>query len=261
MALAVFVVVPAAASRLDSDHGSNAAPAEDYPALPDFDRIDHVPARKREFFEYLNPLISRENAQILAERRQLLAIRRDWEAGRGVSAADRRFVERLAGEYRLEPIRSYRGTLDDLLKRVDVIPRSLVLAQAAKESGWGSSRFARQANNLFGQWCFERGCGLVPQSRPAGLTHEVRKFDSVSDSVSSYVRNLNTHPSYQRMRELRAMLRAREAPLCGVRLAEGLESYSARGSKYVREVQTLIVQNDLESAWTGGPPSEPITLR
>lgn len=259
--LALLVAAPnAGATRLDSTRDRSTA-AHDDRALPDFHRIDHVPARKREFFDYLNPLISRENALILAERSRLLAIRRDWEAGRGLRAADRRFVDRLARDYRLDPTHSYRGMLDDLLQRVDVIPRSLVLAQAAKESGWGSSRFARQANNLFGQWCFESGCGLVPRSRPAGATHEVRKFATVSESLSSYARNLNTHPSYQRMRELRATLRAREAPLCGVRLAEGLENYSARGSRYVREVQILIVQNDLEAAWTGGLPTEPITIR
>jgi Bax protein len=133
-------------------------------------------------------------------------------------------------------------------------------ARTPKDSGGGSSCFARQANNLFGQWCFEPGCGLVPLSRPEGATHEVRKFASVSASVSSYVRNLNTHPSYQKMRELREMLRSREAPLCGVRLAEGLESYSARGSRYVREVQMLIVQNDLESTWSGGLPPDPVDL-
>jgi Bax protein len=249
-----------AASPLDPRNDAGAPSRHGEGALPNFQEIEHVPVRKRRFFDYLTPLIHETNAQILAERKRLLTIRRDWESGRGISAADRRFVSRLARAYRLDANPSYRGVLDDLLKRVDVIPRSLVLAQAAKESGWGSSRFARQANNLFGQWCFERGCGLVPRSRPAGATHEVRKFTSVRASVRSYVHNLNTHPSYQRMRELRAALRSSEAPLCGVRLAEGLERYSARGSDYVREVQVLIVQNELEAAWTGRLPPASVSL-
>jgi Bax protein len=250
---------PAAATPLDRQ-GERSTWEHDVRSLPDFHEIEHVPARKRYFFDYLKPLIRRENAQILAERRRLSTIRRDLAVGRGIGAADRRFVARLARSYRLEPRGSYRIMLDELLQRVDVIPDSLVLAQAAKESGWGSSRFARQANNLFGQWCFEQGCGLVPRRRPEGATHEVRKFDSVSASLRSYVRNLNTHPQYERMRELRAALRARRAPLCGVRLAEGLDGYSARGSEYVREVQMLIVQNDLESAWSGNLPAGSVSL-
>jgi Bax protein len=232
-----------------------AGPPHDYRSLPAFHEIDHVPAKKREFFDYLTPLIRMENAAVLAQRQRLLSIRSAWEGGRGLSAADRAFVAGLVRDYRVERTgRSYRVLLDVLLERVDAIPRSLALAQAAKESGWGSSRFARQANNLFGQWCFERGCGLIPRSRPTGQTHEVRKYPTVRASVRSYVRNLNTHPSYEPLRQRRAALRSGGAPLCGVRLAEGLENYSVRGSEYVREVQALIVQNDLEQAWSGGPP-------
>ncbi|MFU8817302.1 MAG: glucosaminidase domain-containing protein [Pseudomonadales bacterium] len=230
-------------------------------ALPPFHRIGQVEERKREFFDYLTPLIRMENQIILAQRARLLSIYSDLQKGQGIGASDRAFLRTLGGEYRLaDGERSYRALLDALLERVDVIPRSLVLAQAAKESGWGSSRFARSANNLFGQWCFERGCGLVPRDRPAGQTHEVRKYASVRASVRSYVRNLNTHPSYEPFRQRRAALRSRDAPLCGVRLAEGLERYSARGSEYVREVQALIVQNDLESAWSGGLPARAMSV-
>jgi Bax protein len=237
---------PAAASPVE--HGAAAAP------LPAFHRIEHTDDRKDEFFRYLTPLIRDENVRILAERRRLLTIRRTWESGRSLSAAERRFVAGLARQYRLESARSFRGLLDELARRVDVIPHSLALAQAAKESGWGSSRFARQANNLFGQWCFQAGCGLVPRQRPPGATHEVQRFPTVQASVRSYLRNLNSHPGYEPLRALRADLRAQREPLCGVRLAQGLEAYSALGEQYVREVQVLIVQNELEAAWTGPTP-------
>jgi Bax protein len=244
-------------ARVVSDPGPGSAR---YEVLPAFHEIEHVPERKREFFDYLTPLVQQENQRILAERKRLLSIRRAWETGRSFTGADRAFVRRLAREYQLETNRSYRGTLDELLDRVDAIPHSLVLAQAAKESGWGSSRFARQANNLFGQWCFERGCGLVPRKRPAGATHEVRKFPTVGASVRSYVRNLNTHPSYQQLRDLRAAQRAQGEVLSGVRLAEGLEQYSARGRAYVDDVRALIVQNDLEAAAAGRAPVTDVAL-
>jgi Bax protein len=240
-------------ARFAADPVLGAGPARGERALPAFHEIEHVPERKREFFAYLGPLVHQENERILADRRRLLEVRRAW-AVRGLTAADRAFVNRLAKEYRLSQGRSYRVMLDDLVKRVDVIPRSLVLAQAAKESGWGSSRFARNANNLFGQWCFESGCGVVPLGRPSSASHEVRRFPTVRASVRSYLRNLNSHPSYEPLRDVRATMRARGQALCGVTLAAGLERYSERGRAYVYEVQSLIVQNDLEAAWTGSLP-------
>jgi Bax protein len=268
LAAALWTAAPAASplnskSRAAADPGLGSArlsTSAHYDALPAFHEIEHVPERKREFFDYLTPLVQQENQRILEDRKRLLSLRRGWEAGRGATASDRAFVRRLARDYQLEPRRSYRGTLDELLHRVDVIPHSLVLAQAAKESAWGSSRFARQANNLFGQWCFERGCGLVPRKRPHGATHEVRRFPTVGASVSSYVRNLNTHASYQRLRDLRAAQRAAGEALSGVRLAEGLERYSARGRAYVDDVRTLIVQNDLEPARSAGEPAADVAL-
>lgn len=219
--------------------------------LPSFHEIDRVAVRKQQFFDYLTPVIRAENARIRAQRERLLGIARAWrDRGEPPGWVERQLLRRLAREYRVEQ-RQLDAVLDALLERVDVIPRSLVLVQAAKESGWGSSRFARGGNNLFGQWCFEAGCGLVPRDRPPGGRHEVASFDTVRDSVASYVRNLNTHPSYQPLRALRAELRAQEAPLSGVSLAKGLVSYSERGDAYVREVQEMILQNALDGTGAG----------
>jgi len=216
--------------------------------LPAFHEIEQVSEKKQRFFAYLTPVIRAENERIRSQRERLLTIVEAQRAGEEPGWLDRRFIADLADEYRLDTEDlDMSQTLDRLVERVDVIPRSLVLVQAAKESGWGSSRFARRANNLFGQWCFEAGCGVVPRNRPAGRTHEVQSFDTVRDAVASYVRNLNTHRSYEELREVRAELRAADAPLSGVRLATGLDRYSERGEVYVREVQSMIRQNDLEA--------------
>mgnify|MGYP002064425563 CR=1 FL=1 len=102
--------------------------------------------------------------------------------------------------------------LAELRRRVDTVPIRLALAQAAKESGWGTSRFARKGNNFFGQWCYDEGCGLVPRARGEGRSHEVRAFDSPGDSVASYLRNINTHHGYRELRHARAGLRAAALP-------------------------------------------------
>ena len=135
--------------------------------------------------------------------------------------------------------------LDELLFRVDVVPTSLALAQAANESAWGTSRFAREGNNVFGQWCFDPGCGIVPQQRRSGATHEVRSFATLHDTMAAYFLNINTNGSYQFFRELRQTMKSQQRELDSLVLAFGLNRYSQRGRYYVDELQTIIVQNDL----------------
>ncbi|MDX8381543.1 MAG: glucosaminidase domain-containing protein, partial [Ghiorsea sp.] len=130
-----------------------------------------------------------------------------------------------------------------LLKRVDTVPLELVLSQAANESAWGTSRFARKANNLFGQWCFTKGCGLVPSRRNAGSTHEVAAFKSPQLSVRSYLRNLNTGRVYKDLRTIRAQKRAQGKTATAFELAEGLNKYSERGQAYVKEIRSMIKYN------------------
>jgi len=152
----------------------------------------------------------------------------------------------LAGVYRLvDADLSSAELIKELLIRVDTVPPSLALAQAAVESGWGTSRFAVQANNLFGQWCYEKGCGLVPSQRNSGANHEVAKFKNVSDAVYSYTRNINTHRAYKDLRMSRAALRADDETVTGHILAEGLLRYSERGEDYVHELQAVIRINKL----------------
>jgi Bax protein len=127
-----------------------------------------------------------------------------------------------------------------LLQRVDVVPVSLVVAQAANESAWGKSRFAREGNNLFGIWCYTEGCGIVPKLRKDEAKHEVRRYDSFKDSVVDYMKNINRHRAYQKLREIRAAERAAGRQLSGHRLAAGLGKYSEIGDDYIKRIRAII---------------------
>ena len=127
-----------------------------------------------------------------------------------------------------------------------MIPNSLALVQAANESAWGTSRFARDANNYFGQWCFTRGCGLIPANRIEGAHHEVQRFSSPKESVASYLNNLNTHNAYAQLRSIRSNAVKNGEPITGYLLAAGLGKYSERGEAYIEEIRTMIRVNHLE---------------
>ena len=213
-------------------------------ALPDFTTYADVKAKKAAFFGYMLPLIEARNLHIQGQRQQLLAVAERVQDI--LSAQDTKTLAELAGVYRLaDADLSSSELIKELLVRVDTVPPSLALAQAAVESAWGTSRFAVQANNLFGQWCYEKGCGLVPKQRNAGAKHEVAKFDNVSNAVDSYTRNINTHRAYQDLRMSRAELRADDETVSGHILAEGLLRYSERGKDYVHELQAVIRINKL----------------
>lgn len=151
---------------------------------PDFIEYAVGAERKQAFVEYFLPLINAENQRIQEDRSRLLALR-----GRGdLGFIDKGWVRGLAEHYQLEDFEFGSDQhWEDLIARVDVIAISLVLAQSANESGWGTSRFAREANNFFGHWCFQRGCGLVPAARAEGANHEVAVFRSASDSLQRYL--------------------------------------------------------------------------
>jgi len=202
-----------------------------------------VAERKANFLRILLPVILAENEQIRQQRAWLEDCLRQ-----GVVNLDDRVLvqlQQLANGYRV------KGDLNDpevqrlLLQRVDEVPVALALAQAANESGWGTSRFVHQANNLFGHWTFRRDKGLVPLDRDEGKKHRVRVFPSLRSSVRAYLHNLNTSRAYKRLRKLRAILRENNQPLDGDHLAVGLVNYSARGQAYVDEIRTLIRINHL----------------
>ncbi|EGN75823.1 uncharacterized FlgJ-like protein [Idiomarina sp. A28L] len=210
--------------------------------VPDFKAISDIQTRKIEFFSYLLPAINEQNAHILKKREQVTRLQKKHELGEPLNAREQRWLDNLATHYRVEA-RTEADKFEILLRRVDVIPDTLVLIQAANESGWGTSRFALDARNFFGQWCWTEGCGLVPASRGEGQNHEVREFNSATESVRSYIRNLNTHDAYQDLRQIRAELRRANAPITAQPLTQGLMAYSERGEDYIVELNQMIRVN------------------
>ena len=206
--------------------------------------------RQMAFLKRLLPVVERENARLGARRTRLLYLLKKAET-RQLTEPERTQLHQLARHYRVSgnPL-SEQPARDELRERIDVIPKSLVLAQAANESAWGSSRFAREGNNLFGIWTYDRDKGIVPKHRAAGKRHLVRRFDSIDEGVRYYMHTLNSHPAYQTLRQLRAQARARGERPQGVELAAGLTRYSARGEEYVRLIRELIHRYDLASIAT-----------
>jgi len=216
--------------------------------LPDFEPMETA-VRKAEFFAFLGPILSGVNVDVRAERQFLTDLSLQVEAGNTASWLAHRRLRRIAEYYEFDSPDDEVATdvLASLLQRVDIVPRSLVFVQAAKESGWGTSRFAREGNNLFGQRCYSAGCGITPTGVQPSAGFAVARFGSVKESVASYVRNLNTHPQYEEFRRLRKMLRDSDSVLTGTVLADSLLDYSERGEAYVSEIKAMIRQNSLEA--------------
>ena len=211
--------------------------------LPDrLSQVDRARERKRLFIKTLLPAVLQANAAIRAERQfvqTLIALEIPPDR---LPAEMRAELERLADKYQVAP-----GNLARLKRRADIVPPALVLAQAAIETGWGTSRFAQQGNAIFGQHTRDPDDpGMVPQ----GLedpSFRVRAFETVTGAVDAYLRNLNTHPAYADLRARRAAARARGEHPDGLDLAAGLVDYSARGQDYVEDIRLTIRANDLQA--------------
>jgi len=209
--------------------------------LPDFDSYQDVNEKKEAFFSFLYPRTLLANSRILIERQYLETLSRKDT----LSDSEINWLAEQAERLRVDEDPGSEEMFRRLRSRLDVIPPSLILAQAANESAWGTSRFALKGNNLFGQWCFSEGCGMVPQSRGEGKTHEVATFASPYRSITGYIQNLNRHPSYQLVRDLRRKARENGRFASGSELAAGLVSYSERGEEYISEIRSMISFNNL----------------
>ena len=148
----------------------------------------------------------------------------------------------LAKKYRIKTPTSKT----ELLNVIDILPPSLVLAQAANESNWGRSRFAKDFNNYFGIWCFSKGCGVVPKERDENATHEVARFNSLEDCIDYYVLNINRSYAYEDLRTIRKNQRDKFQAITGIVLAEGLGNYAFPGDEYIDSIKSLINFNQLE---------------
>lgn len=212
---------------------------------PNFADYENTAEKKAAFIAYLLPHLRAANADILADRERLLRLRSELASEGAVGFFDERWLRDLATAYALDaPDEPDAPFVDHLLRRVDLIPPSLGLAQAATESAWGTSRFARHGNNLFGTHAHD-GSGLVPHRRAAGRRFTVATYESVAESVADYVRNLNTDPRYRHLRAIRADLRRHQRVISGYLLANGLEAYSKLGAEYIDTIQSIISSNQL----------------
>ncbi|MDW7549984.1 glucosaminidase domain-containing protein [Pseudoalteromonas sp. McH1-7] len=211
--------------------------------LPNFSAIKDIQAKKKAFFDFIKPHVEAENKLILEQRATLDIALMMLQFGETLT---RKQVEKVAvifSKYDLKNEKINEASLKKALRRVDIIPKELALMQAANESAWGTSRFARIGLNFFGQWCYTKGCGMIPKRRADEAEHEVRAFKSVRAAVKSYFRNINTHEAYKELRGVRAGLRAEKVPIEATALTAGLLSYSERGEDYVSELNDMIRHN------------------
>ncbi|MEQ8604863.1 MAG: glucosaminidase domain-containing protein [Marivibrio sp.] len=207
----------------------------------DLKEVREVERKKEVFLRMVLPLVLMVNERLSEQRDRLVTLSEKIEAGQSIGREQRVWLNQMYETYRVEP-----GEIERLLLRVDVVPPSLALAQAAIESGWGTSRFAREGNALFGQWVWgDDADGIVPERRQEGKTHKIRAFETPLEAVAAYIKNLNTHRAYAKLRRMRAELRAQGAGLNGLTLAGGLEAYSEKGQEYVDLVRQIIAANEL----------------
>ena len=192
--------------------------------------------KKRELFiKILLPLILDENEKISRDREKLFKIL----AKNFNSIGERVWLKRRFKEYKIED-----KDLGKLKMRMDIIPVSIAIAQAANESGWGTSRFALEGNALFGQWTWSKK-GISPKKADPNQSHKILQFQILKASVRAYKNNLNTHNAYQEFREARAKLRQSGDIINGLELTKYLKNYAAIGEKYVRILEDIIEKNSL----------------
>ena len=214
--------------------------------------VSGLSGKKQAFMTTLLPYIEQENRRLLSLRNSTAGMFSKLDSGTALSTSEQQKISKLANKYRVkgDPLVDIAAR-EEMLRKIDIVPSSLALAQAANESAWGESRFAQEANNLFGIWTYDQDKGLKPNNREQGKTHLVRIFDDFSESVRYYMYTLNSHPAYKELREIRQQLRASDQIIDGHRLAAGLEKYSAKGQGYIVLIQGLIKQNEWALLDTG----------
>ena len=201
----------------------------------DLDNLQSVKLKKETFIQIVLPLIVAENEKIVDDREKLKTL------------IDKKFTTDTEKQWLRQKLLEYKvkkSDLEELLFRMDMIPVSIALAQAAKESGWGTSRFALEGNAIFGQWTWD-GQGIAPLKRDGDKNHKILKFPILRASVKAYKNNLNTHKSYFKFREKRKELRDKNKRITGLALTNTLKNYAQTGSEYTKILNQIITQNRL----------------
>ena len=201
----------------------------------DLDNLRSVQLKKETFIKIVLPLIVAENEKILDDREKLKTL----VEKKFTTDSEKQWLRQKLLEYKVK-----KSDLKELMFRMDMIPVSIALAQAAKESGWGTSRFALEGNAIFGQWTWD-GQGIAPLKRDGDKNHKILKFPILRASVKAYKNNLNTHKSYLKFREKRSQLRNKNKSITGLALTNTLKNYAQTGSEYTKILNQIITQNKL----------------
>ena len=201
----------------------------------DLDNLQSVKLKKETFIQIVLPLIVAENEKILEDREKLKTL----VGKKFTTDAEKQWLRQKLFEYKVK-----KQDFEELLLRMDMIPVSIALAQAAKESGWGTSRFALEGNAIFGQWTWD-GQGIAPLDRDGDKNHKILKFPILRASVKAYKNNLNTHKSYNKFRERRKQFRNKNKSIKGLDLTDTLKNYAQTGSEYTKILNQIIKQNRL----------------
>ena len=201
----------------------------------DLDNLSSVQLKKETFLKIVLPLVVAENEKILDDREKL----KNLIDKKFTTDAEKQWLRQKLLEYKVK-----KSDLKELMIKMDMIPVSIALAQAAKESGWGTSRFALEGNAIFGQWTWD-GQGIAPLKRDGDKNHKILKFPILRASVKAYKNNLNTHKSYSKFRDKRQQLRNKNKNITGLALTDTLKNYAQTGSEYTRILNQIITQNRL----------------
>ncbi len=201
----------------------------------DLNDLESTKLKKETFIKIVLPLIVAENERIIEDREKLKVLTKK----KFTTDLEKQWLRQKLLEYKVK-----KGDLKELLVRMDIIPTSIALAQAAKESGWGTSRFALEGNAIFGQWTWS-GQGIAPLDRESNKNHKILKFPILRASVKAYQNNLNTHKSYSKFRQKRNSLRQKNKNIAGLELTETLNNYAQTGSEYTKILNQIIRQNRL----------------
>ena len=207
-------------------------------SLPeDFSKIVASSKKKSLFVRSILPLIVKENNRIETLNNRVKNLKNNFSK---INRSEAMWLDKMMSSYKVKS-----NDINDLIIKVDIIPVSIALGQAAIESGWGTSRFAMEGNALYGQWSWKTGSGIVPKERDVNEVYEIKSFLSLSNSVASYMKNLNTHQNYKNFRTNRKLLREHNIPVLGSYLYQYLDKYAV-DSNYSNTLKKIIDSNKFE---------------
>lgn len=199
----------------------------------------HVSEQKKYFFNYFNERIEIENRKILKERAFVKSLNKNKNLD--PNSQEYKKLQDLQTKYKVKGIYNYKRYLE----RIDIVPPSMALAQAATESGWGKSRFFKKANNIFGHWTYNPAIGMKPLRRPAGQKHFIRIFPTLQSSITAYMKNLNRTGAYYEFRLKRKQMRDANKLIDGMKLSATMSKYSGIGHNYVKILKSIIRKSKL----------------